>query len=144
MKRINVRPEDCTFVVDEDKRTIVCYITNTRDMFRDFVSDFHWALYSYMLDYSEKKEPFTLMPNRFVGVATCSPDDTWNEEFGKRLAFDRMKEKLHRSFFKRANWFVNEVDFTLNSLVTELNNYGSTLSKVSDVRHKWIEEHTQK
>lgn len=31
----------------------------------------------------------------FVGIAQCSPTDTFNKKVGKKIAFDRLREKEH-------------------------------------------------
>lgn len=80
------------------------------------------------------------MPDRFVGVATCDENDEWDEEVGKSIAFSRAKYKLHNSFFKRANTFVNECDRTLSKLITSLNDYGEHLTLNAEKREKWITE----
>ena len=36
----------------------------------------------------------------FVGIAQCSPADTFDKEVGKKIAFDRLREKEHRMISK--------------------------------------------
>ena len=36
----------------------------------------------------------------FVGIAQCSPADTFDKEVGKKIAFDRLREKEHRMINK--------------------------------------------
>lgn len=36
----------------------------------------------------------------FVGIAQCSPEDTFDKEVGKKIAFDRLREKEHRMISK--------------------------------------------
>ena len=36
----------------------------------------------------------------FVGIAQCSPEDTFDKEVGKKIAFDRLREKEHRMINK--------------------------------------------
>ena len=67
------------------------------------------------------------MPNKFIGIATCGPDDVWNEETGRLIAFDRMKENLNKSFFKRANTFVAEMERRLDLFCERTNAYGMKL-----------------
>ena len=36
----------------------------------------------------------------FVGIAQCSPEDTFDKEVGKKIAFDRLREKEHQMISK--------------------------------------------
>jgi len=36
----------------------------------------------------------------FVGIAQCSPEDTFDKKVGKKIAFDRLREKEHRMISK--------------------------------------------
>lgn len=36
----------------------------------------------------------------FVDIAQCSPEDTFDKEVGKKIAFDRLREKEHRMINK--------------------------------------------
>lgn len=36
----------------------------------------------------------------FVGIAQCSPEDTFDKEVGKKIAFDRLREKERRMINK--------------------------------------------
>lgn len=68
------------FVVNKEKRTIVCIITTEGDVLKrlekygvEMVDDY-WR-------YGDKK-----MIRRYKGVAKCAPEDEWDETYGKRLA----------------------------------------------------------
>ena len=67
------------------------------------------------------------MQNKFVGFYTCGPDDVWDEDIGKLIAFDRMKDNLNKSFFKRANTFVSEMEKRLDIFCDVVNLYGERL-----------------
>ena len=74
------------------------------------------------------------MPNRFIGIATCGPDDNWNEETERRIAYSRAKANLDKSFFKRARTYVNTVDDWLEDSVVKINRYGEKLSHNAEHR----------
>lgn len=42
-----------------------------------------------------------MMPKKIVAIAKCHPEDNFNEETGKRIAFKKLKNKLERSKNKR-------------------------------------------
>lgn len=135
--KINVKPtsENVRFIIQPERRKVVCIISKARDYLEDFVD-----LWQNEWDAPWKVRKILTMPDRFVGVATCDEKDEWNEEIGKAIAFSRAKYKLHNSFFKRANTFVNECDRALSKLITSLNDYGEQLSANAEKREKWITE----
>lgn len=133
-----IKMSDCRFYVNEAERTVVCVIPQfveegdwrkfTSDMVTDFIQDnfmfpeidFHYAMESKLKD--ELK-----MPNTFMGKAVCSPDDEWDEEVGKLIAFSRAKDKCYKSFFKRANHFVQTIDRRLGDMIEKFNDFGMKL-----------------
>lgn len=143
-----IKMSDCRFYVNEAERTVVCVIPQfveegnwrkfTSDMVTDFIEDnfqfpeidFHYSLESKLTN--ELK-----MPNTFMGKAVCSPDDEWNEEVGKMIAFSRAKDKCYRSFFKRANKFVQSIDRRLGDMIECFNVLGVKLqTKQNDLEDR--------
>ena len=41
------------------------------------------------------------MPAKLTAVAKCHPEDTFNEELGKRIAFNKLRKKYNESMNKR-------------------------------------------
>ena len=140
--KFNVKPRDCHYIVNKDKRKVICLIENTKYSFLNFAND------NFVLNPDVFENPWgrkyidirgrLVMPNRFYGIATCSPEDEWNEETGKLIAYSRAKDKLNKSFFKRANFFINTVDKHVNDAVDILNNLGSKLENSTERRHQKI------
>ena len=122
--RINIKMKDCQFVVNKGKRKVVCIIRNTSRMFYDFLNEEQKNFYVLGQDFIDKLE----MPNQFIGIATCSSDDEWNEETGKLLAYQRAKYKFNVAFFKRANIFVNALDGIANRAQSRFNSYGEKVT----------------
>lgn len=121
----SIRKEDVTYVVRPEQKKVIAFIEGTKWMFCDFVREnyphyeFQWC--------DEPLESKLEMPNKFIGVATCGPDDVWDENVGRLIAFDRMKENLNKSFFKRANTFVAEMEKRLDLFCERTNAYGMKL-----------------
>lgn len=145
--KINVHPEDCRYIVNKDKRKIVCLIENTENMFMNFANynleipyDCLDAVWGRTTDAPKHLCKKLRMPKRFWGVATCAEEDEWDEEKGKLLAFSKAKDKLNTSFFKRANLYINTFDRSLNRATTLLNNLGSKLTLSSIHRHEKLAE----
>lgn len=141
MKTFNIKPSDAKYFIDEEKRTVICVIENTKYLFNHFCNDnFKLGVQNIVLwrdksDFFEKLN----MPNRFVGQATCSKDDEWNVETGKLIAFSRAKDKVNKSFFKRANTYINTLDQWVNDAAEVLNQVGEKLSINTERRYNLIE-----
>ena len=139
--KFNVKPEDCYYIIDENKRKVVCLIENTKFMFLNFAKK-NFKIPYYEVDWSKnpaKQLSNKLrMPNRFCGVATCSEEDEWDEETGKLIAYSRAKDKLNKSFFKRANLYISTLDKYLNDAVDMLNKLGARLEESTERRYNKI------
>lgn len=122
MARHSIRKENVKFIVNKEKRTIICYIKGTEKMFLNFVQENFKVDLTFGMDYNR-----LLMPNRFVGKAVCAEGDEWEEEKGKLLAYDRMKNDLIASFQRSAQYFVDWYDNELSNAVKVLNAYGEKL-----------------
>lgn len=140
---INIKMDKCRFFVDEEKRTVICVIENTRNLVRDFFDLSWWngdvnPSAHVMISPRARLDRYMTLPDRFVGKAVCAPEDEWNEEVGRLIAFDRAKEKLATSFFKRAQEYVTEIDAAFTDMVTRVNEYGARLENGMKKRHQHI------
>ena len=144
--KFNVKPSDCRYIVNEEKRTIVCLIEHTDCMFIHFAENNFDIPWNCMADPWCPKPMNKLfykkfyMPKRFWGIATCAEDDEWDVEKGKFLAFSRAKDKLNKSFFKRANFYINTFDKSIDRAVEILNNLGDKLTTNTERRHLRLTE----
>ena len=134
--------EDCTFYVDEEKRTIACVLEDTADMFNLYVEDklliSYWAFKT--VKESNKFNAALEMPNRFVGIARCAPEDTWDKELGKKIAYLRLREKVYRSFFNKARYYIDTLDNYLERSAIEINRMGEKLDREMESRNQYIAE----
>ena len=121
----SIRKEDVTYVVRPEQKKVIAYIEGTQWMFTDFVNENYPSAPIFWCD--EPLEDKLKMPNKFIGVATCGPDDVWDENVGRLIAFDRMKDNLNKSFFKRANTFVAEMEKRLDIFCERVNGFGEKL-----------------
>lgn len=141
--KLNIAPADCRYIVDKDKKKVVCLIEDTERLFLEFVySNFDVKLedigdaHFYIHNYNFTKK--FLMPRRFVGIATCSETDMWDEETGKLIAYSRAKDNLNKSFFKRANLYINSLDREIDRATEVLNILGQKLTMNTTRRHEKI------
>lgn len=121
----SIRKEDVKYVVNPEEKKVIAYIEGTGDMFINFAFENYPMLMFNWRDTAFQQK--LLMPNKFIGIATCGPDDVWDENVGRLIAFDRMKDNLNKSFFKRANTFVAEMEKRLDIFCERVNGYGEKL-----------------
>lgn len=137
-KNFNIKPSDATYFINEEKKVVVCTIDKTQYLFINFVRENFKIWPNNICDDNflwYKLE----MPNKFTGVARCSENDEWNVETGKLIAFSRMKDNLNKSFFKRANTYVNFLDRAADEAADVLGKIGEKLSVNTEHRHNLID-----
>lgn len=139
--KINITKDKAQFIVNEDARKVVCIIDHTSHLFLDYAEknlkirpncDNIWD------GNGPRLYPKLKMPNKFVGIASCNPEDEFSVETGKLIAFTRAKDKIQNSFFKRANLYINTIDSWLNQAMDSINSYGKKLEINTERRHKKI------
>jgi hypothetical protein len=137
-----IKMSDCKFYVDKEARLVVCVIPNTQGMLRDFIEDhFRWSDLDFDFALSFKFSNNALrMPYSFSGKAVCAEEDEWDEELGKMIAFSRAKDKCYKSFFKRANRFVQTVDARLGDMINLFNGFGLKLDNKREALQNQIDE----
>lgn len=130
---INVKQTDCKYFVDEKNQKVVCVIEDTSLLFLKYIDDFK-------LDITETPKFWNslLMPHRFVGIATCSENDTFDAEIGKLIAFNKAKIKLTTSMFKRAQRYITRVDEAFTEIVENFNDFGERVGNNTDRREERI------
>ena len=138
-----IKMSDCKFYVNKEERIVVCVIPNTRRMVSDFIHD-HFEFSDIDFWYALEDVDKVRMPNSFIGKAVCAPEDEWNEELGKKIAFWRAKDKCYKSFFKRANTFVQAIDRRLGDMIDAFNNLGLKLSEKREALENDIESKIKK
>lgn len=131
-----INRDNIHYSVNEKEKKVVCWIENTENLFIDFFSQ-HSKI-TFRNFYYEKFFEALKMPNKFIGVATCGPDDIWDEKLGRLIAYDRAKKKVSSSFFKRANYCVDKMESFLDEICADINNYGAKLQKNQDHREDLI------
>lgn len=139
--KINITKDKAQFIVNEDARKVVCIIDHTSHLFLHYAEknlkilpdcDALWG------GNGSRLYPKLKMPNKFVGIASCNPEDEFSVETGKLIAFTRAKDKIQNSFFKRANLYINTIDDWLNQAMDAINSYGEKLEINTKRRHKKI------
>lgn len=135
-----VKMSDCRFYINEEKRTVVCVIPNTRDMVFDFIVDHFYD--GHITFFYGKKTDSLMMPNSFTGKAVCAQEDEWDEETGKLIAFYRAKNKCYKSFFKRVDTFIWDIDTALDNFAEIVNDFGDKLTEKAEKLEEEITNRT--
>lgn len=124
--RIDIQMSSCHFIVKEDERKVICIIENTKNDVLYFINKYlSWI----DKDMHTKLCKMIKMPSTFVGVATCAPEDTWDEKIGRKIAYYKAKYKYVISFFKRANALIDELDKRLAKIEHHFNEYGMKMDE---------------
>ena len=138
-----IKMSDCRFYVNKDERVIICVIPNTRDMLENYIIEhfqFPDVKLSDSLNYWSKFYKQLRMPESFMGKAVCVPEDEWDEELGKMIAFSKAKDKCYKSFFRRANLFVQTIDRRLGDAIESFNQFGRVLEDKREGMKQKIDE----
>ena len=137
-----VRKEDVVYIVDEKNRKVVAYVEGTKFELIEFISENKGILpEDPFFDSANRKLYEALyLPNKFIGIATCGPNDEWNPEIGKLIAYHRMKTNLSKSFFKHAETYYREMLKKIEDTVDKINDYGKKLSVNYERRVNMINE----
>lgn len=141
--KINITKNKAQFIVNADARKVICIIDHTSNLFLHYAEDNLKIIPDCDHVWGENNSrlyPKLKMPNKFVGIASCNPEDEFSVETGKLIAFSRAKDKVQTSFFKRANLYVNTIDRWLNEAMDSINSYGAKLEANTNRRHAKIME----
>ena len=125
------------YIVKKDEGVVVCILNDTKYYFSDYImarllrQDYRDIVPSLHNEY--------FLKNSYSGVARCAPGDEWNEELGRKIAFNKAKIKLNMAFFKRAQLYVDNVDREFNSILDAINGYGDRVEADTQKREEEIE-----
>ncbi len=89
-----IRMEDCWFYINEDARTVTC-VYYPKDWYDAFDEANKFPRRNKITVLVNKK--YRLKP-KYVGIARCNPEDKWNEEIGKLVAYKYMKREYFADF----------------------------------------------
>jgi len=121
------------YFINKEERTVVCVLEQCEYDFVDFVNRL-----DNPLTYAPPRFSYR-MPSTFRGRARCSKEDTWNEEYGKRLAYHRAKVAHDKSLFNHCNKLMNYIDKKSDELADTFALFGHKLSRNFERREKELE-----
>ena len=141
-----IKMSDCRFYVNEEERTVVCVIPNTRFALQEFIEEnFEFPDFDVYcgISYNYLNKELKL-PHSFMGKAVCAAEDEWNEETGRLIAYSRARDKYYTSFFKRANKLIQLVNKRLDDMIEVFNNFGMKLEAKQGELQAKIDERVTK
>ena len=113
---IKISKDKCKFYVNEKKRRVVCVLPINKYMISMYLDDI-------MPDHLYLNG-IPKLNDRFIGVAKCHEEDTWDEEVGKLIAYGKAKAAFCRAFFNAINNYFNTIDKELDTLIDSCNMIG--------------------
>lgn len=131
------------FIVNKEKRTVTCIASDCKF---DIVNDLTKKLSSEKIDTQMilisdiLATDLLLISDTFVGVAKCSPFDTFDEEYGKRLAIRKMRVKYNAAKDKVMNRFWDRYHDVLSILSELSSQYCDTVVKSEEYLQNCLEE----
>lgn len=133
--KIHVNPEDCKFIVKPEDRKVIC-IYYTRKLLA-----FDYMFYNFdSIWCTGASDEMKKMNSYYSGIATCAPEDEWDEALGRKIAFYKMKKKFYTAFFKRINKYFEYMDKALDKAAMQCNQMGNKWEmEIADLEAK-IEE----
>lgn len=126
-EKMGIPMTKCKFYVNAEKRTVVCVIPNTCEALRQFLFDNFYYKDMPLCIYTPKDSTLLYLPDSFTGKAVCAEEDEWNEETGKLIAYSRAKNKFYKSFFRRANKYIQTIDSHLMQMIDTFNEFGERI-----------------
>ena len=108
MKNFNKTNKITTeYIVDKEKRTIICIITTVNDV------PLRLAKYDFK---DEGYDEIDFDIRTYKGIAKCSPEDIWNEDYGKHLAEYRAQRLRQIDVNQELKKFISDVSRCANNL----------------------------
>ena len=97
---------DIKFQIDEKNKVVICKLMNCKDIAED-------RIWKYTNDFMGRKYR---IPNVFIGVARCAPEDEFNVEYGKKIALTRAKIKRSKAINNEIKAYIKRARKNLENL----------------------------
>ena len=101
------------YYIDKEKKVVVCKLTGCEE---NLMSDIYQDIYQT----GYQHHSYFLLNDSYVGKAKCSENDTFDIEFGKKLAYQRAVVKLNTAKVKILKRFEKEQVKYFNQLLDDM------------------------
>lgn len=131
--KLGVNKKNCRFYVDEAARVVVCVIPDTCSTFMNFLEEslYQNGILLPLPNYSEYN-----FPSSISAKAKCAPEDEWDEEYGRELAYQRAKEKYYRYFFNLTDKYFAYIEKQVSRCAELFNGVQTRLNKKVDTQNE--------
>ena len=123
---INVTQHNCHFIVKPEARKVICILQVDPMLLERYIKD---ADNTYLFSWDKRLRERAKLPYRYVGIASCATEDTWNEDTGKLIAYHKAKTKFCHTFFRVANNVFDYFDSVLNDIMDSCNALGGVWNR---------------
>lgn len=117
-----------TYFVNKEKGVVVCKLENCASSLACDVCHKGW-----------EPHPLLELEDTFIGKAKCAPDDTFDPEIGKKIAYRRAMIKLYKAKRKTLNDFITLNIKTVDKMVELKDNLTNKYDKAIGRRTNSIE-----
>ena len=96
------------FKINKEKRTVVCILTTYDDV--------ESRIQKYQLYPNFEDDYYKIIKRVYKGVAKCSPEDEWNESYGKKVAEYRAEKMRQADVNNNIKKFINKTVKKIDNL----------------------------
>ena len=122
---------DINYIVNEEKGIVVCIISDCEYNAIALVEN----ATDIMVNPIDVPDTFFLS-SQYKGIAKCVPEDTFNVEYGKKLAYRKAYVKYVSAFERKVKLITNDYK---NYVTKVLNQFDKAVSKVDGKTNEAIE-----
>lgn len=101
-----MRDFDVNYIVNEEAGVVVCVISNCEANVIAMIAE-QTDLFNVPFGFVLEDFDF-FMNNQYKGVAKCAKGDTFNKEYGKKLAYRKAYAKYARGLNRRINYILKD------------------------------------
>lgn len=120
------------YFVNEEKKVVVCKLENCAG-----------SLVCDMCEQGYPHHPDLVIADTFIGKAVCAPEDTFDVEIGKKIAYKRAVAKLFTAKYKTAERFLNMQVKGFDQMVTAIHKIKTKCADTVSRKHREITHLTE-
>lgn len=110
---------DVEYFINEEKKTVICKLTNCYNSLQCDMCKAGWDFH-----------PDLFLNDSYIGKAKCSDEDTFDVEFGKKLAYQRAVVKLNTAKTKVLRRFEQNYKDFMVMLLKDINRLSDKYNKI--------------
>lgn len=124
---LNFKQKDCRFIVNEEKRTVVCLLERRRFSVTidEYLQSKDINVFNGICSYHRARalQNMMRMPRRVCAKAVCLPEDKFDVELGKLIAFHKLKAKVLQMYNKRITYVTKYVMRMYDDMEDDFNKF---------------------